>query len=252
LGAIEMNKKLFLILSSFLLVIINSVDSLNQNTFCYIDESPYVKEYTHCDDNKGNNLFYYFDEQSKYQWIGWLYDCKSNENFVLLKSKNGEFIEIDRTNTLIGAKVNFKLIKNKGLEYIIIILGFEPNQINDSFLIEVYDLIKNEKIASCWSSEEPYLSDINDDGDIEMVIYKNIFSLDIAGLPNWPIILHFNKALIIEDLHDYQKFVRYHLSLMKDSIKDLQLQCNEFNDECPFIDRMDKLIMQEKLLSNYL
>ena len=196
---------------------------------------------------------YSFPPQSGYKSIGYSSDWQSNEDVVLIQSKKGKFFEVDRWDeeTTLGAKIEFAYIPSTGTDYGAIIIGYEPNEINDTCLIKIYDLKKREKIGSFWSSEEPLFDDIDGDEQTEMVIFKNIFALDLPGLPNWPIIVRFQNGLIIDDLYKYRGFIVKHLELTRKEKTILQNDCKILISKsgyCPLKERIKSLEMQEKYL----
>ena len=189
-----------------------------------------VRQFTHCPEDADNVLYYYFPEESKYDKIGYLYDCKSEEGFVLVKLKTREFFELDRGEVPLYASAKYEPIKDSSIDYFAVIFGSEPNQFNDTYLVKVYDLEKRRCVASLWSSDYPLIEDINGDNKIEIVIYKEIFYVELLAVPNWPIIVSFQQELTINDLTRYREFIIRHLELIEKKINILKKKSTPNND----------------------
>ena len=196
---------------------------------------------------------YSFPPQSEYKSIGYSYDWQSKEDVLLIQSKKEIFFELDRWDreSVLGAKKYFSHVPSTSTDYGAVIIGYDPNQITDTYLIKIYDLKKRVRIGSAWSSEFPLFEDIDGDKEIEMVIFKNVFALDIPDLPNWPVIVRFQNGLIIDDLYKYQRFIKNYLALIRKEKTKLQNDCKKIVSQlayCPLKERIKSLEMLEKYL----
>jgi hypothetical protein len=207
-----------------------------------------VRQFTHCPDDAGNVLYFYFPEKSKYDKIGYLYDCKSEEGFVLVKLKTGEYFELDRGVPLY-AKEKFEPIKDANIDYFAIIFGFEPNQFNDNYLVKVYDLEKRKCVVSLWSSDYPLIEDINGDNKIEIVIYKDIFDSEFSVVPGWPVIVNLQKEFTIDDLSRYPEFTRKHLELTEKELNIRKEQCKKLGKEYCNIHELPNSVLANQIRS---
>ena len=229
-------------------------------------ESDVIKKPTRSSLSKLEKVYswlYFFPQQSEYKSIGYSSDWQSKEYVVLIQSKKGKFFEVDRWDweIMLGSKEYFAYIPSVDTDYGAIIIAFDPSPFGDHFLIKLYDLKKRERIASLWSSEYPLFEDIDGDKEMEMVIFKNVFALDLPGLPNWPVIVRFQKGLIIDKLCSrYEGFIKKHVALTRKEKEILQDWCKKFESEfrklgyshCPKENNIKALELQEEVLEKKL
>ena len=236
-------------------------DAHPQNTS---EESNVIKKST-CSSlaklEKVYNPLYSFPQQSEYKSIGYSHDLRSEEYVVLMQSKKGKFFEVDRWdgNYMLGSKEYFAYIPSANTDYGAIIFVFDPSY-TDNYLLKLYDLKKRERVASLWSSQKPLFEDIDGDNETEMVIYKNVFALDRPGLPLWPIIVRFQKGLIIDKFFRYKGFINNYVALTRKEKEILQDWCKKNGSEfrklgyvhCPKENNIRALELQEEFLQKEL
>ena len=217
----------------------------------------YLKKYLHCSDVP---IFFElkFDDpnDNKYQWIISGFDCKSEEYVTIAKLRCGQYIEIERLSSdkFVGSKMAVKRIKSNAVDLLLIIHSFDPSDIVDNEYVRVFNMRDGKIIFSVWSFNNPKIGDLNGDGAIDLVIYKNAFSIDLPGLPALPVIISLGEDIEIKDIYFYQGFLKNELNSVENAKMFWKNACKAFNGNCPDLisARVKSLTSLEKFLKQHI
>lgn len=167
---------------------------------------------------------------------------------IILVEKSGSEIELDRFDTEYGGKAEVTFARpNLGNEvrFLAVSYGFEPYDVNHTFLIDVYDLKCLCKIFSSFSASRPIVEDINNDGIAELVTSVDVFSVRDLRAPVWPQVFRLEDIIKSADLKTFP-------NLISDVAQKSDLALRWFRDacdiipagECPFSQTIGRLKMQ--------
>lgn len=175
-------------------------------------------------------------------------DASGDTYRIILVERSGPEIELDRFGTDYGGKADVTFIRpNLGNEsrLLAVSYGFEPYDINHTFLIDIYDLKCLCKIFSSFSASQPIIRDINNDGMAELVTSADVFSVRDLRAPVWPQVFRLEDLVKSADLQSFPDLISDVARESNDALVWFRDACDIIPaGECPFSQKIDRLEMQ--------
>ena len=86
---------------------------------------------------------------------------------------------------------------------IVSVISYEPNEVQDNYLLYLFDASDGSLLFSASSRGAPTVKLLGNDG-LVIVVYKDVTAaVPHVGLPNWPIVVRFDGVAFIDDLAYY-------------------------------------------------
>ena len=156
----------------------------------------------------------------------WVEDCASGEEAILLMlPASGDPIEVDRS-PLAGIFFEAELVTYRdGSLAIVSVSSNEPNEVQDNYLLDLYDASDGSLLFSASSRGAPTVKLLGNDG-LVIVVYKDVTAAPPhAGVPSWPIVVRFDGVAFIDDL-------AYHPDVIDAAQTDAQTQLEFVKNTC--------------------
>ena len=157
----------------------------------------------------------------------WVKDCAGGEEAILLMlPASGDPIEVDR-RPLAGIFFEAELVPYRdGPLAIVSVSSNEPNEVQDNYLLDLYDASDGSLLFSASSRGAPTVKLLGNDG-LVIVVYKDVTAAPPhAGVPSWPIVVKFDGVAFIDDL-------AYHPDVIDAAQTDAQTQLEFVKNVCP-------------------
>ena len=178
----------------------------------------------------------------------WVKDCASGEEAILLMlPASGDPIEVDR-GPLAGAIFEAELVPYRdGPLAIVSVISYEPNEVQDDYLLYLYDASDGSLLFSASSRGAPTVKLSGNDG-LVIVVYKDVTAEPPhAGVPGWPIVVRFDGVAFIDDLAYYPDVIDAAQTDAQTQLEFVKNTCQVLPDPCrlaPVIDILERRLSE--------
>ena len=177
----------------------------------------------------------------------WIRDCEADAGVLVVRPAEGKAYEVDRTAATAALEIGFLSDGELWSQF-----AYEADHIDDSYSIRIYDANDFRLRFSASSSVEPLLRDLDADGLVELVLFRDPFgvrSAETENAPNWPVVVRIRPEIALLDLTQFPGLVEELRVVTEGEAKAAKSRCARASGEtCWFSRHVDGLERQAERL----